>query len=100
MKRSSKSREQIAEEMSAMLGVKITARMITSYTSESKELHRWPAEFDLAFCEVTGNYALLADRVKRAGFRLVGPNEERLLEIGRAVVQKARAEKVLAEVRL
>lgn len=81
--------------MSKVLGIPVTERMLRSFTADSKELHRWPAEFDIAFCEVIGNYTLLAERIKRAGFRMIGPNEERLLSIGRAWEQKCRAELIL-----
>lgn len=100
IKRSKKSREQIAAEMSKSLNEKITARMITAFTADSKELHRWPGQYDIAFCEAVGNYRLLSERVKRAGFRMVGLNEERLIRIGKAWEQKTQAEKILAGVEL
>ena len=96
IKRSSLSRDQVAEKMGNLLGIQITARMITSFTSESKELHRWPAEYDIAFCEVVGSYRLIGERVKRAGFLMVGPNEQRLIAIGRAYEQKLDAEQILS----
>lgn len=92
-----KSRDQIAEEMSSLLDMRVTVRMVNSYTSEAAEKHRWPAEFDLAFCEATGDYSLLRDRVERAGFRMIGPEEARLIEVGRAYLEKARAEATLAQ---
>lgn len=95
IKRSDKSREQIAEEMSRSLAIQVTARMISSFTAESKELHRWPAGFDIAFCEAVGSYRLLAERVKRAGFRMIGPEEERFIALGKAWEQKRRAEVIL-----
>jgi hypothetical protein len=93
--RSSKSREQIAEEMQGLLAIPVTARMIGSFTAESKELHRWPGSFDIAFCEAVGSYKLLAERVKRAGFRMIGPNEEELLRIGRAFIAREKAQAIL-----
>src|SRR5262245_20254476 len=38
-----KSREQIAEEMSYLLGREVTAAMLDAYTARSKREHRWPA---------------------------------------------------------
>jgi hypothetical protein len=97
---SHKSRSQIAEEMTRLLGERVTERMLNSYTSGAAEKHRWPAQYDIALCEVLEDFSLLAARVNRAGFRMIGPEEERLIEIGRAYVAKARAEKKLAEVAL
>lgn len=100
IRKSKMDRKQIAESMTACLRRTVTARMITAFTAESKELHRWPAEFDIAFCEATGDYSLLRERVKRAGFRMIGPEEEELIEIGKAYVAKMKAERKLAEVQL
>jgi hypothetical protein len=91
---SHKSRSQIAEEMTRLLGERVTERMLNSYTSGAAEKHRWPAQYDIALCEVLEDFSLLAARVNRAGFRM------RLIKIGRAYVAKARAEKKLAEVAL
>jgi hypothetical protein len=97
IKVSKKSRSQVAKEMTAILQVSITERMLTAFAADSKELHRWPAEFDIAFCEAVDDYSLLAERVRRAGFRMIGPEEEKLLEVGRAYLEKAKAEAVLAQ---
>lgn len=97
IKRCAKSREQVADEMSANLGVRVPERMITAFTAQSKEFHRWPAAFDIAFCEVVGNYSILRERVERAGFRMIGPEEQRLIDVGRAYIEKAKAEAVLAQ---
>lgn len=96
IKRSGKSREEIAGDMTVLLSIPVTARMISSFTAGSKELHRWPAEFDIAFCEAIGSYQLLQERVKRAGFQMTGPNEQRLISLGKAWEDKMRAEAILA----
>jgi hypothetical protein len=88
--------DQIAEAMSNLLGKKITATTLYQKCASSRPDLMWPAEYDIAFCEVTGDWTLLRSRVERAGFRMVGPKEERLIKIGRAFVQKARAEAILA----
>ena len=95
IKRSSLSCTQIAEQMGKLLGIQITERMITAFTADSKELHRWPAEFDIAFCEVVGSYRLMSERIKRAGFSMIGPKEERWIALGKAWEQKRRAEQIL-----
>jgi hypothetical protein len=95
IKRCGKGSDQVAAEMQDLLGTPITQRMLGSFTAQSKELHRWPAQFDIAFCEVVGSYKLLTERVKRAGFLMVGPKEARLIRIGKAYEQKIRAEQTL-----
>jgi serine/threonine protein phosphatase PrpC len=96
IKRSVKSREQIAEEMSRTLGVTVTARMITSFTSESKELHRWPGAWDRAFCVAVGDTRLLFCRVEAAGYLVIDKTGVALLELGAEYLKQKRAsERVL-----
>ncbi len=96
IKLSGKSREQIADEMSELLGITVTARMITAFTAESKELHRWPGAWDRAFCHATGDTRLLLCRVHIAGFRVVTPEEEKLLDLGRQYLRRKQAEKSIS----
>lgn len=96
IKRSDKSREQIAEEMSRTLGVRVTARMLTSFTSESKELHRWPGAWDRAFCHAVKDTQLLVCRVERAGFWVIEKDEYDLLALGREYLRQKRASEKVA----
>jgi hypothetical protein len=98
IKRSGKSREQIADEMTGLLGIAVTARMITAFTAECKELHRWPGGWDRAFCAATGDNRLLTCRVEAAGFRVITAEEEKLLELGRAYLRRKRAEKSMSAI--
>lgn len=102
IKRSSLSREQIAERMTAFLGLKVTARMITAFTAESKELHRWPGAWDRAFCAAVEDDTLLKCRAEAAGYRLIRGEEIQLLELGRQYLRRKRAteETELLEARL
>ena len=54
-----KSRWQIAEELSEMVGREITVTMLNHWTAESKAGHRMPAEIIPAFCITTNNYDLI-----------------------------------------
>lgn len=96
IKRSGKSREQVAEEMTRSLGIAVTARMITSFTTESKELHRWPGAWDRAFCHATGEWQLLFCRVEAAGFSVITTTEAQLLELGRQYLIQKRSEQSIA----
>ena len=89
------SRHQIAGEMSHLLGVEVTKSTIDTWTAESKERHRIPAEYLPAFCRATGNrepIRLLAERGDM--FAMPGPEALRA-EIQRLNEEesKARAEK-------
>jgi len=99
IKRSGKSREQIAEEMSRTLGVPVSARMITAYTSESKELHRWPGAWDRSFCMAVQDNRLLFCLVELAGFRVIDSTEVDLLELGRETLRQERASEKAALLR-
>jgi len=93
IKRSGKSREQIADRMSVLLGVQVTARMIASFTAESKELHRWPGAWDRAFCRAVEDDTLLRCRAEAAGYRVIRGAEIELLELGREYLRQKRASK-------
>lgn len=60
MHHSTKSRAQIADEMSQLVHVAVTAHMLNGYAAPSKSGARFPAAFVNAFCEVTGD-----DRLQR-----------------------------------
>jgi hypothetical protein len=92
---SSLSRHQIAGEMSHLLGCEVTKTTIDSWTAESKERNRIPAEYLPAFCRVTGDresIRLLAEHGDM--FAMPGPEALRA-EIQKFDEQerKARAEK-------
>ena len=96
IKQCSKSREVIAEEMSSSLDLAVTARMISSFTSKSKELHRWPGAWDRAFCAAVGSNDLLFCRVQRAGFKVIDQGEADLLELGREYLRQKQAAENIA----
>jgi len=95
IKESPLSRHQIAGEMSHLLGHEVSKTTIDSWTAESKERHRIPAEYLPAFCRVTGDrepIRLLAEHGDM--FAMPGPEALRA-EIQKFTEQesKARAEK-------
>ena len=49
------SRWEIAGKMSDLIDCEISKAMLDAWTAESKEGHRFPAEFLPAFCKVTGD---------------------------------------------
>jgi hypothetical protein len=91
IRRSSKSREEIVAEMSALTAQKITLRMLNAYASGSEEQHRWPMQFTRAFCYVVNDWALLQCIVEGAKCRMICESESDLLELGRQYLRQKRA---------
>jgi len=65
--------------------------MITSFTTETKELHRWPGAWDRSFCVAVNNNRLLFCRVELAGYRVIDATEADLLELGKETLKQKRA---------
>lgn len=91
-----KSREQVAEEMSYLLGTQVTKRAIDSYTSESAEQNRFPMQYARAFCHATGDWRLLRCVIERAGLHLVTPEQVKVYELGRQMLLEKRAAAAVA----
>jgi hypothetical protein len=98
IRNSGKSRPQIADEMSRLVGRQITERMLNAYTAESQEEHRWPAELTRAFCSATGDARLLRVLAEAAGLRVINDTESHLLELGRNHLQRSRAERAISAI--
>ena len=92
-----KSREQIAEEMSFLLGDRITVRMLNSYTSEAAEQHRWPLQYTRAFCQVVEDWSLIRCITERSNLHLISDDETRLLDLGRQYLRRKRADAAIAD---
>ena len=75
LKKSTLSRFQVAARMSELLGAEITKTTLDTWTAESKELHRFPAEYLPAFCAATENFLPLELITRKAGaFLFQGPD--------------------------
>ncbi len=69
------SRWEIAGRMSHLLGCEISKFQLDSWTAESKDGHRIPAEYLPAFCLVAGDHGPLRILAEVAGlFALPGPD--------------------------
>ncbi len=53
------SRNIVAARMSDLTGAEITQSMLNAWTAESKEGHRFPAEYLPAFCLASNNYKVV-----------------------------------------
>jgi len=92
-----KSRDQIAEEMSLLLLTRLTRRALDLYTAESAEQNRFPMQYARAFCKVTGDITLLRALPELAGLKVIGEDEQTLMELGREFLrQKDAAAKMSA----
>lgn len=68
IKESPRTREQIAERMTAELGVTVTVAQLNAWTAESKGgTHRFPASYLPAFCAAAGSLGPLALLVEVSG---------------------------------
>jgi len=99
LKRSTLSREQIAEAMSLILGQRVTEKMLNSYSAPSMQANRFPAAWQRAFCRAADDDLLLRCCAELAGFRLLTPEEADLLELGREYLQHERAAQKVAAIK-
>lgn len=89
LKRSPRSRHEIAGRMSELTGQDITKSMLDAWTAESKSPWRFPFEFAAAFeaaCESTCLQELLG---RKRGSRILVGEETLLTELGRIGKQRA-----------
>ena len=77
------SRYEVAAKMSDLVGVEITKSQLDSWTAESKEFHRFPAEYLPAFCAVTGHKEPLHIMARLVQCYLLESEEALLAELGR-----------------
>lgn len=96
IKKSGLSRAQIADRMTYLLGRKVTENMLHMFVAPSVQDRRWPAEFDRAFCEATGDLSLIEDRARAAGLIIIDAEQLELLELGRAYLAQKRAAETMA----
>jgi hypothetical protein len=86
------SRDQIADAMTAMLGVSVTTKMLNNFSSKVTQGYRFPAAWDRAFCRAVSDDALLTCRVERAGLFVISAEEKDILELGRQYLIRKRAD--------
>ena len=82
IKRSGKSRYEIAMRMSELLGADISKSQLDSWTAESREGWRFPFEYAAAFEEATGTYVLTELLTRIRGCRVLVGDDALLAEVG------------------
>lgn len=83
LKRTEKSRYQVAAEMSRLLGREITKAMLDSWSAESKENHRFPVAYLTAFEVATGDKAILRLLCEMAGGFFIAGEDALYTELGK-----------------
>lgn len=86
LKRSPLSRYEVAARMSQKLNTDITKSMLDSWSAESKEWHRIPAEYVPAFCAATGSAEVMFVLVRPiTGVHLIETHDLLQIELQRAL---------------
>jgi hypothetical protein len=82
IRKSPKSREVIAEEISELTGRTVTLQMVNGWTGESQQSHSFPFRLLRAFCHVTGDCTPIHAVLERAGLLVINAWEKEALELG------------------
>lgn len=77
------SRWEVAAKMSELLDAEITKSQLDSWTAESKEAHRFPAEYLPAFCRVTGYLEPLRMMAELVNCYLMESKEALMADLGK-----------------
>jgi hypothetical protein len=99
MKSSGKSRAQLADEISFLVGTVVTERQLNAFAAESREDCKFPVQYARALAEVTGCTRVLTCFIEKAGLVVITPAEKLILELGRQVLEKERAEAEIANLK-
>jgi hypothetical protein len=99
MKRSGKSRAQLADEMSFLVGTVVTERMLNAFAAESREDCKFPLQYARALAEVTGDIRVLICFVEKAGLLVITEEEGKLLELGRQILAEKKAQAEIARLK-
>lgn len=94
------SRWEIAGTMSNLLDTEVTIHMINAWTAESKDGHRFPAEYLPAFCKAVGSYDPL-DLLVSASSMFLMPGEEVLgAELARVIQDRDELNQKIREMKI
>ncbi len=100
LKNCSLSRYEVAARMSELVGTEITKSQLDSWTAESKEYHRFPAEYLPAYCHITRYTEPMRIMARLMQCYLLESEEALLAELGRIDQVKrdlARKEKAVRD---
>lgn len=83
LKKTIKSRFEVASRMSELTGHDISKAMLDAWTAESREAWRFPFEYATAFEIACGTYCLTEFQARKRGCKVYAGDEVRQAEIGR-----------------
>lgn len=99
LRRSALSREQIADEMSRLLGEKVTKHHLANWAAESKQDYRLPLEWAAAFSVVTNDTSVIKAAFLGSGINVLDDADMVFFDIGKAIEEKRERDAKLKESR-
>lgn len=99
LKRCQLSPEQIAEEMTRLLGESVSKSHISNWSAESKTGYRIPLQWAAAFSVVTNDTAVVKAAFHGTGINILDDADMVFFEIGKAVEEKRERDAKLKESR-
>ena len=91
------SREQIADEMSRLLGENVSVNHIANWAAESKNGYRLPLEWAAAFSIVVNDNSVIKAAFEGSGINVLDDSEMAFFEIGKAIEEKRESDARLKE---
>lgn len=99
LKDDTRSREEVAGAMSALLGEPVTKLMLDAYASEARDCHNISAARALALVAVTERFDLLDAMVRRIGAALLVGEELNAARLGHLQAQRDRLDREIKTMR-
>jgi len=93
------TRDQIADEMSRLLGENVTKNHLANWAAESKNGYRMPLEWAAAFCLITNDNSAIKAAFRGSGINVLDDADIVYFEIGKAIEEKRERDAKLKESR-
>jgi hypothetical protein len=100
LKEDSRSRDEIAGAMSALLDEPVSKAMLDAYASEAREQHAIPAHRFWALIAVTERFDLLDHRVREIGAAVLVGEELHAARLGHLQAQRRRLDEEIRQMRV
>ena len=92
------SREDLARELSRMVGEEISVHTVNNWCAEGKNNRRFPLEYAAALAVITGSRQILDAAIRVAGFRVLDSEESAYFELGVIEAQERKRRKEKAKI--
>jgi len=97
LKDDSRSREEMASELSAFVGEPISMAMLNAYCSPARDKHGAPAYRFFALVALTGRWDLLDTLMQRFGVRVATQSDLKTLATGWLVEERAKYDDLIEQ---